>query len=159
MGIDPHKQTHTAVAIDGATGRKVGELTVRARSRGFERLLSWARGLDEERGFAVEDGRHVSGALERHLIARGEGSVRVPPAMMFQARRADRVRGKSDPIDAEAVARAGMVTVTVVPRPSSLATSISPPWFSTMCFTMDRPRPVPPVSRTSLPSAMFPPRS
>ncbi|HZD79856.1 MAG TPA: IS110 family transposase [Actinomycetota bacterium] len=108
VGIDPHKQTHTAVAIDGATGRKVGELTVRARSRGFERLLSWARGLDEERGFAVEDGRHVSGALERHLIARGEGSVRVPPAMMFQARRADRVRGKSDPIDAEAVARAAL---------------------------------------------------
>jgi transposase len=108
VGIDPHKQTHTAVALDTATGRKVGEITVKARTRGFERLLLWARGLDDLDRFAVEDGRHVSGALERHLIAHGETVVRVPPAMMFQARRADRVRGKSDPIDAEAVARAAL---------------------------------------------------
>lgn len=108
VGIDPHKQTHTAVAIDGSTGRKVGEMTVRARWTGFGRLLEWARGLDDERRFAVEDGRHVSGQLERHLIRHRETSVRVPPAMMGQARRADRVRGKSDPIDAEAVARAAL---------------------------------------------------
>lgn len=108
VGIDPHKQTHTAVAIEGVTGQVVGELTVRARTPGFERLLEWARGLDTERRFAVEDGRHVSGHLERHLIARGEGSVRVPPRMMGEARRADRVRGKSDPIDAEAVARVAL---------------------------------------------------
>lgn len=108
VGIDPHKQTHTAVAIDGVTGQVVGELTVRARTKGFERLLAWARHLDEHRRFAVEDGRHVSGHLERHLIARGETSVRVPPRMMGVARRADRVRGKSDPVDAEAVARVAL---------------------------------------------------
>ncbi len=108
VGIDPHKQTHTAVAMDAATGRKLGELELKARTRGFERLLAWARDLDRERTFAVEDGRHVSGALERHLIARGERSVRVPPSMMGVARRADRVRGKSDPVDAEAVARAAL---------------------------------------------------
>jgi transposase len=108
VGIDPHKQTHTAVAIDGATGQVLQELTVKARTPGFERLVAWARELDEERLFAVEDGRHVSGHLERHLIARGERSVRVPPRLMGQARRADRVRGKSDPIDAEAVARAAL---------------------------------------------------
>ena len=61
-----------------------------------------------ERLFAVEDGRHVSGALERHLIARGERSVRVPPRMMGESRRVDRIRGKSDPIDATAVARAAL---------------------------------------------------
>lgn len=108
VGIDPHKQTHTAVAIDGGTGQVRGELTVKARPPGFARLLTWARDLDEERRFAVEDGRHVSGYLERHLIARGETSVRVPPRMMGVARRADRVRGKSDPVDAEAVARAAL---------------------------------------------------
>lgn len=108
VGIDPHKQTHTAVAIDGVSGRRLGELTVRARLHGFERLLTWTRELDAERRFAVEDGRHVSGALERHLIAHGETSVRVPPRMMGEARHADRVRGKSDPIDAEAVARAAL---------------------------------------------------
>jgi len=108
IGIDPHKQTHTGVAVDGATGQVLAELTVRARTPGFERLVEWARGLDGERLFAVEDGRHVSGALERHLIARGERSVRVAPRMMGQARRADRIRGKSDPIDATAVARAAL---------------------------------------------------
>ena len=80
MGIDPHKQTHTAVAIDGVTGQVVGELTVRARTKGFERLLAWARDLDEHRRFAVEDGRHVSGHLERHLIGVVEASVRVRSA-------------------------------------------------------------------------------
>jgi transposase len=108
IGIDPHKQTHTAVAIDRASGQVLAQLTVVARGPGFDRLLEWARSLDSERRFAVEDGRHVSGHLERHLICRGERSVRVPPRMMGQARRADRIRGKSDPIDAEAVARAAL---------------------------------------------------
>jgi transposase len=108
IGIDPHKQTHTAVAVHGVTGAVLGEITVPARTPGFERLVRWARSLDPERLFAVEDGRHVSGALERHLIARGERSVRVAPRMMGVQRRADRVRGKSDPIDATAVARAAM---------------------------------------------------
>jgi len=108
VGIDPHKQTHTAVAVDRATGGVLAELTLRARTPGFERLVAWARGLDAERLFAVEDGRHVSGALERHLIARGERSVRVPPRMMGESRRVDRIRGKSDPIDATAVARAAL---------------------------------------------------
>jgi transposase len=108
IGIDPHKQTHTAVAVDRATGAELAELTVRARTPGFERLVAWARDLDGERLFAVEDGRHVSGHLERHLIARGERSVRVPPRMMGESRRTDRIRGKSDPVDATAVARAAL---------------------------------------------------
>jgi len=108
VGIDPHKQTHTAVAVDAATGRSLAELTIKARTPGFERLVEWARELDHDRVFAVEDGRHVSGHLERHLIARGERSVRVPPRMMGEARRTDRVWGKSDPVDATAVARAAL---------------------------------------------------
>lgn len=108
IGIDPHMQTHTAVAVDHATGRVLAELTVKARTPGFERLVSWARDLDPQRLFAVEDGRHVSGSLERHLIPRGEQAVRVPARLMGASRRADRVRGKSDPIDATAVARAAL---------------------------------------------------
>lgn len=108
IGIDPHKQTHTAVAIDKATGEALAELTVRARTQGFERLVTWARRVGDQRLFAIEDGRHVSGHLERYLIGRGERSVRVPPRLMGEARRADRVRGKSDPIDAAAVARAAL---------------------------------------------------
>jgi transposase len=108
VGIDPHKQTHTAVAVAAGTGQVLGELTLRARVQGFERLVAWARALDDERVFAVEDCRHVSGGLERHLIARGERTVRVAPKLMASHRRTDRTFGKSDPIDAKAVAIAAL---------------------------------------------------
>lgn len=108
IGIDAHKNTHTAVAVEEATGRQIGEITVRARAKGHERLVVWARSIDAERRFAVEDCRHVSGGLERHLIARGERVVRVAPKLMAGFRRQARTRGKSDPIDALAVARAAL---------------------------------------------------
>jgi transposase len=108
VGVDCHKKTHTAVALDRATGVKLGELTVPARDRGHERLLQWAGSMCEERSFALEDCRHVSGRLERHLLISGEGVLRVPPKLMGRARRSSRSRGKSDPIDAEAVARAAI---------------------------------------------------
>ena len=107
VGIDPHKNTHTAVAVDAAS-RQLAELTVRARAGGFERLLVWARAFSDELLFAVEDGRHVSSALERFLLGRGEQIVRVPPKLMALARRSSRRRGKSDPIDARAVALAAL---------------------------------------------------
>jgi transposase len=56
--------------------------------------------------WALEDCRHVSGPLERFLLGRGERVVRVPPKLMAGARRSGRSRGKSDAIDALAVARA-----------------------------------------------------
>lgn len=108
VGIDPHKQSHTAVAVSGATGEIVGELSVRARDAGHRRLVRWALGLDEQVRIALEDVRHVSGRLERALVESGLRVVRVPPRLMGQARRTGRARGKSDPIDAAAVARAAL---------------------------------------------------
>jgi len=106
IGIDPHKQTHTAAAVDAAVGELVGQRTVKARRAGQEQLLAWARGQGEERLWALEDCRHVSVSLERFLLASGERVVRVPPKLMAGARRSARERGKSDAIDALAVARA-----------------------------------------------------
>jgi transposase len=108
VGIDPHKRTHTAVAVSRATGEHRGELTVGARQPGHEELIRWARGLEDERLFALEDCRHVSGSLERYLIGHGERVVRVAPKLMGQNRRGSRSYGKSDPIDALAVARAAL---------------------------------------------------
>lgn len=108
VGIDPHKNTHTAVAVDGATGAEVATITVKARAKGHERLVSWARSLDDELLFAVEDCRHVSGNLQRFLLSRGELMKPVPPKLMAGARRGARTRGKSDPIDATAVAQAAL---------------------------------------------------
>ncbi|HEX7310453.1 MAG TPA: transposase [Gaiellaceae bacterium] len=61
-----------------------------------------------ERLWAVEDCRHLSRRLERDLLAAGERIVRVPPKLMANARAAARSFGKSDPIDALAVARAAL---------------------------------------------------
>ena len=108
IGIDPHMKTHTAVAIDTVTGASVGVCTVNSDGAGHDELLTWARGLDAERCFAIEDCRHVSGRLERHLLPRGERVVRVPPKMMAGARDSARTYGKSDPIDAACVARAAL---------------------------------------------------
>jgi transposase len=108
IGIDPHKRSHTAAAVDSATGELQDQLTITSDRAGHERLLEWARALDAERRFAIEDCRHVSGRLERELIARGEHLVRVPPKLMAGARRSQREFGKSDPIDALAVARAAL---------------------------------------------------
>jgi transposase len=107
VGVDPHKKTHTAAAAK-PTGEAVAEVTVQARHRGHERMLIWARELDDERVFALEDCRHVSGNLERFLISRGEKVVRVPPKLMAGARRSARTYGKSDGVDALAVAHAAL---------------------------------------------------
>jgi transposase len=106
IGADLHKRTHTAVAVDEA-GRKLGHRTVNATPDGHLELLDWARTFGEHR-WALEDCRHLSRRLEADLVRAGESVVRVPPKLMAGARRSAREPGKSDPIDALAVARAAL---------------------------------------------------
>src|SRR5262245_3974476 len=108
IGVDPHKQTHTAAAVEQATGELRAEVSVRARLHGCEQLLAWARELDGERLWALEDCRHVSRSWYRFLLPRGERVLRVPPRLMGEARRSGREWGKSDVVDARAVARASV---------------------------------------------------
>ena len=104
IGVDVHKRSLTAVAVDEA-GRMLDEKTV---APGDGELLEWARKLDDARLWALEDCRQLTRTLERVLLAAGEELVRVPPKLMAPERRAGRARGKSDPIDALAVARAAL---------------------------------------------------
>jgi transposase len=106
LGTDAHKRSHTIVAAD-EQGRPVGQLTVSATPAGHLAALRWAARW-QQRTWAIEDCRHLSRRLERDLLAAGERVVRVPPKLMAGARRAARTRGKSDPIDALAVARAAL---------------------------------------------------
>lgn len=106
LGADAHKRTHTIVACDQA-GAELGSVTVRATSEGHLRAVKWAAQWDT-RKWAIEDCRHISRRLEADLLAAGELVVRVPPKMMAGQRRSARTRGKSDPIDALAVARAAL---------------------------------------------------
>jgi transposase len=108
IGTDTHKASHTAASVDAATGQVLADRSVRARRRSFEDLLGWARQLAGERVWALEDCRHVSGALERFLLARGERVVRVAPKLTAEGRGSARERGKSDAIDAVAIARAAI---------------------------------------------------
>lgn len=106
VGADVHKRTHTFVAVN-EVGRKVGEKVVAATTSGHNQALRWARthfGTDLRWG--IEDCRHLSARLERDLLSAGQQVVRVPPKLMAQTRASARTRGKSDPIDALAVARA-----------------------------------------------------
>jgi transposase len=106
IGVDSHKRTHTVVATD-ATGHKLAEKTVAATSAGHLELVRWA-GRFTDRTFALEDCRHLSRRLSADLLVAGERVIRVPPKLMAGARRSSREPGKSDPIDALAVARAAL---------------------------------------------------
>jgi transposase len=103
IGVDVHKQSLTAVTVDEA-GRAQAELTVAAAPE----LLAWSASLAPERLWALEDCRQLTRTLEQKLLAAGERLVRVPPKLMAPERRTGRMRGKSDPIDALAVARAAL---------------------------------------------------
>jgi transposase len=105
LGADTHKRSHTLAAVAAGTSELLGERTVPVGRRGFGALLVWARSLDGERAWALEDCRQVSGSLERFLIQRGERVLRIPTHLSAGARRSARQRGKSDRIDALNVAR------------------------------------------------------
>ena len=106
IGADTHKSNHMLVAVDQQTGALRGQLQIAASGAGALDALRFAAGLADERVWAIEDCRHVSARLEAALIAAGERVIRVPAAMTGQARKVSRRAGKSDPIDARAVALA-----------------------------------------------------
>jgi transposase len=107
IGIDAHKRSHTAVAIDD-NGRVLATKTVGTTTQDHLWLVKWAGEVDGERRWAIEDCRHLTRRLERDLIGAGESVVRVPPKLMAHFRDSARTYGKSDPIDALAVARAAL---------------------------------------------------
>src|SRR5215203_650818 len=104
LGADMHKASHSVAAVAAGTGEVVSDKMVQVGERGFVAVLDWARSLDDQRVWALEDCRHVSGSFERFLLVSGERVVRVATKLMADTRRAARSRGKSDAIDALAVA-------------------------------------------------------
>jgi transposase len=111
LGIDAHKRSHTIVAV-GPRGRQLAVKTIGTGTKDHLSLLTWAEQIASRAGdvgqmlWAVEDCRHLSRRLERDLLAAGQSTVRVSPKLMAHVRDSARTYGKSDPIDALAVARA-----------------------------------------------------
>src|SRR5271167_3542402 len=106
IGADTHKGSHALAAVDDGTGKVRGSRQIKAEEPGHLAAVRWARELDEERVWAIEDCRSCSRRLEQALLAAGERVIRVAPRMMGASRRSQRERGKSDEIDAQPVARA-----------------------------------------------------
>ncbi|NYI77110.1 IS110 family transposase [Nocardioides panzhihuensis] len=111
IGADSHKRTHTVVALD-EVGRRLATKTVRTNDEGHLALVEWAAQFadrdDEGVRFALEDCRHLTRRLESDLLAAGHRVIRVPTRLMAGVRQSSREPGKSDPIDAEAVALAAL---------------------------------------------------
>jgi transposase len=101
LGVDTHLDLHVTVALD-QLGRRLGELTVPTTTRGYERLLRWAEGFGPVGCAGVEGTSSYGAGLSRHLKAAGVSVVEVERPKRRHLRR----EGKSDPIDAEAAARA-----------------------------------------------------
>ncbi|HEX9124695.1 MAG TPA: IS110 family transposase, partial [Actinomycetota bacterium] len=101
MGVDTHKDLHVARAKD-ELGRTLGEMTIPASATGYRALLSWSRGLGKVQAFGVEGTGCYGAGLARHLRREGEVVIEV----IRPNRSARRLRGKSDPADADAAASA-----------------------------------------------------
>src|SRR6478672_6659445 len=107
IGVDPHKATHTAVAIDHLES-EVGRVRMRATRRQVPQLLAWAGPLGE-RTWAIESASGLGYLLAQQLVAAGETVVDVPATLASRARLLSTGRSnKNDPNDALSVAVAAL---------------------------------------------------
>jgi transposase len=104
IGIDPHKASHTATAVDPATNIAMSSLRVNASLAGYRELLGWARQFSDRR-WAVENAKGLGCHLAQWLLARGEEVVDVATTATSRVRELSRGgRRKNDVIDASAAA-------------------------------------------------------
>ena len=113
IGVDPHRASHTAVAISPAE-EPLGQLRVRASAVQAERLLAWAQAWPE-RTWAVEGAGGTGHLLAQQLLAAGERVLDVPPKLAARVRLlATGNINKNDPNDARSVAVAALRSPAVV---------------------------------------------
>lgn len=102
-GVDTHAATHCAAAVD-ANGALLGTSEFAATPSGYRQLLSWLRSHGRLLKVGVEGTGSYGAGLARVLAASDVVVIEVPRP----DRRLRAMRGKSDPIDAEAAARAAL---------------------------------------------------
>jgi transposase len=104
IGVDSHKGSLAAAAVD-PLGRVMGAEEFPNSPAGHEALLTWARGCGPERRVGIESSLSYGAALSRHLLEQGEDVREVPSSLSARQRRRRRSQGKSDLVDAVAIAR------------------------------------------------------
>jgi transposase len=115
IGVDAHKTVHAAVALDNA-GREVDQWRGANRLEGWEDLRDWARALDAERQWGIEGAGQYGRGLAQLLVAGGAVVWEVNPRQTAAMRRGGRQRGKTDRLDALAVARVVRQEGNALPR-------------------------------------------
>ena len=107
IGIDPHKGSHTAVAID-EDETKLDEVRVRADRRQLEALKTWASAFPK-RSWAIESANGLGALLSQQLVGAGEEVFDVPPTLSARVRVLGTGKSqKNDPNDALSVAIAAL---------------------------------------------------
>jgi transposase len=117
IGVDPHKRTHTASALEPGTHRVLATLQIDATLTGYRQLARWAARF-EIRRWAVENARGLGRHLAQWLAARGERVDDVPCTATARVRELSRGgRRKNDVIDAAAAASVAALAGDATPIP------------------------------------------
>lgn len=103
IGVDAHKQVNMAVAIDAA-GREVARWRGPNTTAGWQQLAAWAVALDGDTRWGIEGAWNYGRGLAQHLVAGGAAVYEVNARWTAAERRRARTPGKSDGLDARAVA-------------------------------------------------------
>lgn len=104
LGVDPHKQSHTATALVAGSHQQLATLGVPASLSGYRQLLKWARQFPQRR-WAIENARGLGCHLTQWLLAHGETVQDVRTTATARVRELSRGRGrKTDALDAAAAA-------------------------------------------------------
>src|SRR5262245_18744172 len=115
LGVDAPKQVHAAVALDEA-GQALGHWRGPNSRRGWQALHEWAVGLDGPRQWGIEGAWNYGRGLAQYLVDVGEVVYEVNPRWTAEGRRSARRPGKSDALDARAVARLVQREAATLPR-------------------------------------------
>jgi transposase len=111
-GVDTHKDVHVAAVIDDR-GKILDTSSFETTAAGYRQLLAWLRGYGDLQSVGVEGTGSYGAGLAHHLATAGVEVVEVNRPNRQMRRR----RGKSDPVDAEAAARAVLNgEATTVPK-------------------------------------------
>lgn len=104
IGIDPHKSSHTATAVDSLTNTDLGSIRIRSTEAEYAKLIDWAAQWPQRR-FAIENAHGLGHHLSLWLLRRRETVIDVPSTATARVRQLSRGgRRKNDRIDAAAAA-------------------------------------------------------
>ncbi len=115
IGVDAHKRVHVALALDEA-GQELAEWQGPNSATGWESLAQWAASLGGPRQWGIEGAWSYGRNLAQHLVAAGETVYEVNPRWTAMGRRSARKPGKTDSLDARAVAQLVRQEASTLPR-------------------------------------------